>query len=202
MAGVTPVSERLVMLFSCYLDGALSPEELDEVVRALENDEDAIAEFRRMQESRTSVRLLPLLDVPVYLLPGGHLSEQLSAYLDGELATQELPIVTFHLGTCTDCRHEFAELDRSRTAVRALPGLDPPEFLDVRREVKKAHRRGLHTAIIVASGAAAVALAFTIGPLSSGPEPTSISINDLQSRHTAIASVPPGGIAVQVTNSP
>lgn len=202
MAGMTPVSEHLSMLLSCYLDGTLSREELDEVVVALEGEEDAIAEFRRMQETRKSVRLLPLLDVPVNLMPDGHLGEELSAYLDGELATIEMPVVTSHLDTCTDCRHDLAGFDRSRTAVRALPGLEPPAFLEVNREEKKARRHGLRATAAIAAGVATVILAFTIGPFSSAPEPTSISISDLQSRHTAVASLPSSGVAVQVTNSP
>ncbi len=202
MASVTPVSGHLSMLLSCYLDGALTPSELDEVVAALEADETAIAEFRRLQAARRTMRMLPMLDVPLHLLPGEHLGEQLSAYLDGELITQEMPTVTAHLDTCMECRRELAELDRSRTAVRALPGVEPPEFLEVRRGAKEDHKRGLRTAVAVASGVAAVTLAFTLGPLSSEPEPTAISISDLQSRHTAVASVPSTGTGVQVLSTP
>ena len=202
MASVTPVSEHLSMLLSCYLDGALTPAELDEVVVALETDESAIAEFRRLQEIRRTMRLLPLLDVPMYLLPGDHLSEQLSAYLDGELATIEMPVVSAHLDTCMECRRELAELDKSRIAVRALPGLEPPEFLEVRREARNDRKRGLRTAVLVASGVAAVTLAFTLGPFASESQPTAVSISDLQSRHTAVASFPSGAIGVQVSTTP
>jgi anti-sigma factor RsiW len=202
MASVTPVSEHLSMLLSCYLDGALTPAELDEVVVALETDESAIAEFRRLQGIRRTMRLLPLLDVPMYLLPGDHLSEQLSAYLDGELATIEMPVVSAHLDTCMECRRELAELDKSRIAVRALPGLEPPEFLEVHREARDDRKRGLRTAVLVASGVAAVTLAFTLGPFASESEPTAVSISDLQSRHTAVASFPSGAIGVQVSTTP
>ncbi len=202
MARVTPVGGHLSMLLSCYLDGALTPDELDEVVVALENDLDAIAEFRRLQEVRRSVRVLPMLDVPLCLVPGEHLGEQLSAYLDGELITIEMPAVTTHLGTCTECRRELAELDRSRTAVRALPGLEPPEFLEVHRQVAKERKRGLRTALAVASGVAAVTIAFTVGPFAAEAEPTAVSIVELQSRHAAVASVSSGGVGVQVSNAP
>lgn len=202
MASVTPVSEYLSMLLSCYLDGALTPSELDEVVVALESDETAIAEFRRLQGVRRTVRVLPMLDVPVYLLPGDHLGEQLSAYLDGQLATVEMPVVAAHLDTCTECRRELGELDKSRTAIRALPGLEPPAFLDVHRVTRTDRQHRARTAVIVASGVAAVALAFTIGPFAGQPEPTAVSISDLQSRHTAVASVPSGVIGVQVSSTP
>ena len=190
------------MLLSCYLDGALTPDELGEVVDALETDLDAIAEFRRLQEVRRTVRVLPTLDVPLYLLPGEHPGEQLSAYLDGELITIEMPAVSTHLGTCSDCRRELAALDRSRTAVRALPGLEPPEFLEVHRQAAKGRTRGLRTAVAVASGVAAVTIAFTVGPFATEVEPTAVSIVDLQSRHAAVASVPASAIGVQVSSSP
>jgi anti-sigma factor RsiW len=203
MASVNhPVGDHLSMLLSCYLDGALTPHELDEVVVALETDVIAIAEFRRLQEARRTMRLLPMLDVPPYLLLGDHLGEQLSAYLDGELATLEMPAVSAHLDTCTECRRELSELDKGRIAVRSLPGLEPPVFLEVHRQAADTHRRRLRTAVVVASGVAAVALAFTLGPFASEPEPTAVSISDLQSRHTAVASVPSGAIAVQVSASP
>lgn len=202
MASVNRVNEHLSMLLSCYLDGALTPTELDEVVVALETDETAIAEFRRLQAVRRTMRLLPLLDVPTSLLPGDHLNEQLSAYLDGELATLEMPAVSAHLATCPDCRRDLAELDKSRIAVRALPGLEPPAFLEVHRDARQHRRRGLRTAIAVASGVAAVTLAFTVGPLASEQTPTAVSIGDLQSRHTAVASASSGAVAVQVSATP
>ena len=202
MAGMTPVSEHLSMLLSCYLDGALTPSELDEVVVALEADEAAIAEFRHMKEVRRTMRVLPMLDVPLYLLPGEHLGEQLSAYLDGELVTMEMPAISAHLDTCTECRRELAELDKSRTAVRALPGLEPPEFLEIHRATRVDRRRGARTAVVVASGIAAVTLAFTLGPFASEADSTAVSISDLQSRHTAVASVSSGGFGVQVSGAP
>jgi len=202
MASVTPVSEHLSMLLSCYLDGALTPDELDEVVSYLESDLDAIAEFRRLKEVRRALRTLPLLDLPLDLLPGEHLGEQLSAYLDGELITLEMPIVTAHLGTCAECRRELGALDRSRTAVRALPGIEPPAFLEIHRTASNARKHRLTTAAGIAAGVAAVTLVFVIGPFSGGPEPTAVSISDLQNRHTAVASAPSSGFGVQVANAP
>jgi anti-sigma factor RsiW len=189
MASVNAVSPHLSMLLSCYLDGELTKDELGEVVDALETDLDAIAEFRRLKESRRAMRTLPTLNVPLHLLPGGHLSEQLSAYLDGELVTAEMPAVASHIDSCSECRRELAELDRSRTAVRALPGVEPPAFLEPRREAKK-RRLGVRTAVAVAAGVAAVSLAFAAAPFDSGDGGQTISIVDLESRHTARASLP------------
>jgi hypothetical protein len=42
----------------------------------------------------------------------------------------------------------------------------------------------------------------TVGPFASQHEPTAVSISDLQSRHTAVASVPSGVVGVQVSNTP
>ncbi len=175
------------MLLSCYLDGELTPSELREVVVALESDLDVIAEFHALKETRSELRTLPVLNMPLALLPGGHLGEQLSAYLDGELITLEMPVVSAHLDSCPDCRRELADLDRSRTAVRALPGVEPPIFLAPKIEEKKA-RRGLRTVAALAAGAAAVTLAFAVTPLGDSPNPAAISIIDLESRHTARAS--------------
>lgn len=192
MAGLTGSADRRSMLLSCFLDGELTPDELEEVVALLETDLDAIAEFRSLQAVRRSIRTLPTLAVPPSLVPGGHLGEELSAYLDGELSTQEMPAVVTHLETCTDCRAELADLDRSRTAVRALPGLETPTFLAVERDLQDSKRRRIMwPAAAAAGGVAAAALAFTVG-FGGGSEPTSIDVADLQTRHAAVASVPAG----------
>ena len=198
MARVIPEPERLSILLSCYLDGALTQDELDDVVTALEGDLEAIAEFHSLKEARRDVRLLPLLEVPAYLLPSGHLGEELSAFLDGELGTAEIPAVTSHLGTCGDCRMILADLDQSRIAVRAMPGVEPPVFLDVHREARARSKRRTPAIVAVASGVAAGLLAFTVGPFGSGGDQPTISIADLDARHAAVASVP---TAVQASNS-
>jgi anti-sigma factor RsiW len=197
MAAVNSERERFSILLSCYLDGALTPEERDEVVSVLDTDLGAIAEFRRLKEARRALRLLPILEVPVHLLPTGHLDEELSAFLDGELGTAEVPVVTSHLETCGECRMSLADLDRSRIAVRALPGVEPPEFLDVHRQAKAESKRRTPAIIALATGVAAVLLVFTVGPLGPGGDQPTISIADLDARHAAVASV---SGAVQISN--
>ncbi len=197
MAGVSPLNDDTSVLFSCYLDGELTDAELARVVEVLESDLDAIAEFRRLQAMRRAVRTLPMMPMPPGLLPGGHPGEALSAYLDGELSTAEMPGLIAHLRTCDDCRLELADLDRSRTAVRALPGLEPPSFLVVEREARR--RRSIWP-VAVAGSAAALALIVTIGASRSGPEATPIDLADLQSRHAAVASVSSGPTAVEVSS--
>lgn len=199
MAGVTPEPDRTSVLLSCYLDGELTQEELAEVVVALENDLDAIAEFRSLQAYRRAVRSLPILNAPLDLLPRGHLGGELSAYLDGELVTEEIPVVVGHLKSCDECRSELAELDRARTAVRALPGIDPPAFLGVYRAEKESRRRRIWPAAAVAGGVAALALAFTLNAATDA-EPVAIDLADLESRHAAVASAPSVPTGVQVSS--
>jgi anti-sigma factor RsiW len=187
------VTERISILFSSYLDGELTRSELTEVVDALESSLEAVAAFRELQASRRLLRTLPILNPPLDLLPGGHLGEQLSAYLDGELITAEMPAVNDHLGTCMDCRRELGDLDRARTAIRALPGVEPPEFLAPRiEEARSGDRRrrlGMRAAVAVAAGVAAASLAFAIAP-DGGDDGSSavVSVTDLGSRHNARAS--------------
>ena len=199
MAGMNDT--ELSVLLSSYLDGELTKDELAIVVIALESDLDAIAEFRRLQAARRAVQTLPSLNVPLGLLPGGHLTEELSAYLDGELTTHEMPAVIDHLQACDDCRAELADLDRSRIAVRALPGLEPPAFLATRRDLSDARRRRrLWPAVAAAGSVAAAALVITLSMAGDDPAPAAISVEDLESRHTAVASVPAGATAVRVGN--
>lgn len=198
MAGVNPVPEHLSLLLSSYLDGELRDGELDEVVALLDTDLDAIAEFRRLQAIRRELRTLPSLDPPTYVYPSGHLDEELSAYLDGELASDELPGVITHLGSCPDCRAELADLDRARTAVRALPGVEPPSFLEVARVVEADRRRRVWPAAAIVGGIAATALAFALA-MTPGSEPASVDLADLESRHTAVASVPASVSGVEVS---
>ncbi|MCB1246654.1 MAG: zf-HC2 domain-containing protein [Acidimicrobiia bacterium] len=197
------VPERTTELLSAYLDGELTKPELREVVDILEHDRAAIAAFRAIQATRRAVRTLPTLDPPRHLIPGGHLGDQLSAYVDGELATAEIPVVSAHLDTCSDCRHELADIDRSRTAVRALPGVEPPEFLTPRVEdhdtvVPFRRRRSTRTAVAIAAGAAAVSLVVALTPIGGSDTPAAVSITELGSRHDARAStgVVPSGVEV------
>jgi len=198
MARMNTDQERMSILLSCYLDGVLTDEELKEVVHVLDADLEAIAEFHRLKEARRAVRLMPMLEVPSYLFPKTHLDEELSAFLDGELSTQEMPVVSTHLESCGECRMVLADLDRSRIAIRALPGVESPVFLDVHRETTTAARRRIPAIVALATGVAAVVIAFTVGPFATGGEQPTISIADLNARHAAVASVP---AAVQISNT-
>jgi hypothetical protein len=92
----------------------------------------------------------------------------------------------------------LADLDRARTAIRALPGIEPPAFLAPRIEERAytpspLRRTGVRTAVAVAAGVAAVSLAFAVAPRGDDTTPSAVSIVELGSRHDARAST---GIAV------
>jgi len=179
-------------LVSAYLDGQLQPGELDIVSAHLSECVDCIAEFHQLKEIRAVLRTLPFFEIPERLLPDTHLGEQLSAYLDGQVATSEHDFVLSHLEFCTDCRLELHELDAARTAIRSLPGLEPPEFLVVHRqriEDERWTRRRIVTAGLGVAAAAAVVFA-TFGP-STDPD-GNLDINQFFDQHQVRVSVESG----------
>jgi anti-sigma factor RsiW len=181
-----------VEMVSAYLDGQLQPGELDIVVEHLGECIECIAEFHQLKEIRAALRTLPFLEIPDRLLPDTHPGEQLSAYLDGQLDTTEHDFVFSHLDFCTDCRLELHELDAARTAIRSLPGLEPPEFLAVHRE--RIDRERWTRRRVVAGGvgiAAAAAIVFaTFGP--STQPGGDLDINPFHDQHQARVSVESG----------
>jgi anti-sigma factor RsiW len=181
-----------VVLVSAYLDGQLQPGELDLIVEHLAECGECIAEFHQLKEIRAALRTLPFLEMPERLLPDTHLGEQLSAYLDGQLDTMEHDFVISHLEFCTDCRLELHELDAARTAIRSLPGLDPPEFISIHKERVERERWSRRRVAATGVGiAAAAALVFaTFG--GSGPTGADVDINPFFDQHRARVSVESG----------
>jgi len=178
-------------LVSAYLDGQLLPGELDTVVAHLGECADCIEEFHRLKEIRAALRTLPFLEMPERLLPDTHLGEQLSAYLDGQLDTSEHDFVISHLDFCTDCRLELHELDSARTAIRSLPGLEPPEFLTVHQERIK-RERWTRRRVVAAGVGIAAAAAFAFGILGPTNESGDLDITPLFDQHQARVSVDAG----------
>lgn len=200
MARVSPSCADAGELFTAYLDGELMPGELEMVVSHLTDCTECILEFHALKETRAALRSLPLLQVPDALIPDGHFDVQLSAYLDGELPTAEYRLVFSHLQECSRCRSDLHELDAARTAVRSLPGLEPPEFL-VTREAGRG-RRGTTGRRIVATvaGIAAAAVLF-VGVRSASDSPvTAVDLDSFADRHVARASVEPGFQVIPAVN--
>ena len=188
MAGLTFDPDGHGELFSAYLDGQLTPDEVRVVSELLDGDEEAIREFVALRNVRTSLRLLPEFEVPAALLPDGHLGDRLSAYLDGELVTLEHRRVTKHLVECGDCRAELQELDRARIAVRSLPGVETTMTEEIPATPVRHRRRGIVAGGIGAAAAAALLVGLAVG---GGDEPVFI-LDDLATHHMARASAEPG----------
>lgn len=194
MARLTPDPDQRGELFSAYLDGELTSEELARVGEILDGDEDAVAEFRAMRAVHQSVRMLPDLEVPASLLPDGHLGELLSAYLDGELTVFEHKRVTEHLVECRECRADLHELDRARIAVRSLPGVDPTMTTEIPTVAPVHRHRGLVAGGVAAAAAAVALVVVTTG----GGDAPVFTLDDLANRHVARASAEPGSAILPV----
>lgn len=98
-------------------------------------------------------------------LPG----EWLSAFVDGELASDDAAAAQSHLADCTDCADEAARFGRVRAALRNAAVAAPPDWDNRLIERVRAadrgtvvglRRRAAATAAAVAALAAAAVLAF------------------------------------------
>jgi anti-sigma factor RsiW len=91
----------------------------------------------------------------------GHLTDALSALLDGELTPAEAAGARGHLATCAFCTSELSAIDRIRSRIRALPAVDPPVALTSAMPVTPAPpviRRRRPVAAMAAGIAAAAAV--------------------------------------------
>ena len=183
-------------LMSAYLDGELRDGELEQVVAHLTDCLDCIAEFHDLKEARTAVRMLPILQVPDRVMPAAHYGPELSAFLDGELTVEEQEMIVNHLQGCTDCLLELQDLDAARTAVRALPGVEPPTPLLPRLPVRSQRTSLRRLAVAAAGFIGAAFIAFNMA--SSGPEPTPVDLDQFADRHNVRMSVDDGAVVVPV----
>lgn len=122
-----------------------------------------------------------------------HLGELLSAYLDGELVSDEHNRVVSHLHACESCRGELSELHHARASVRALPTVEAPDWVLPQDEFVPIRRRP----VALAAAAAAAVIVATIGVstyLAPTPE-LELSITDIATPHQVRASQdgPPTG---------
>lgn len=118
-----------------------------------------------------------------------HPSELIGAYLDGELHGSELNDLLAHLSSCGKCSAEVTEIQQVRTAVRSLPIIDLPEGLVPEADpvVVPLHRnKGIWAGVAAAVVIAVIAIAALVTP-----PPGSVSVDDLNSRFGARASLDP-----------
>ncbi|HEU4320989.1 MAG TPA: zf-HC2 domain-containing protein [Acidimicrobiia bacterium] len=118
-----------------------------------------------------------------------HPSELISAYLDGELTDGELVSLMDHLGSCGRCSAELEQMQRVRSAVRSLPVLDMPRGIVPEADpvvVPLRRNKGLWAGVAAAVLIAVIAFAALVTP-----PPGSLSVDDLNSRFGARASLDP-----------
>ena len=101
-----------------------------------------------------------------------------------------------HLQGCTDCLLELQDLDTARTAVRALPGVEPPVPLMPRLPVHSQRTSLRRLAIAAAGFVGAAFIAFNMA--SSGPEPTAVDLDQFADRHNVRVSADDGVAVVPV----
>lgn len=117
-----------------------------------------------------------------------HLSEALSALVDGELSAGEEDEARAHLGRCPTCAAELEAVRASRDLLRSLPPVEPPASFYVRlaeREPRSAsvQRRGL--LVLVGSAAASLIMVAAMAPREA---PVSPPVGRLVEAHAATAS--------------
>jgi anti-sigma factor RsiW len=118
-----------------------------------------------------------------------HAGEQISAYLDGELARAEIDQLQAHLATCGRCVGELQEMQMVRSAVRSLPLLELPPGLIPEADAEVVPLRR-NKGFLVGAAAAVVALVIAIAAIVT-PTTPSVALEDLNSRYGARASLDP-----------
>ena len=96
-----------------------------------------------------------------------HPTEQISAYLDGELHGHELTQLMDHLSRCGNCTAELEQMQFVRSAVRSLPVLELPAGLVSEADpvvVALPRHKGMWAGVAAAVVIAAIALAAIVTP--------------------------------------
>ncbi|HSM45823.1 MAG TPA: zf-HC2 domain-containing protein [Acidimicrobiia bacterium] len=118
-----------------------------------------------------------------------HPSEQISAFLDGELHGHELDQLLSHLGACGKCAAELEDMQRVRAAVRSLPTLDlPPGIVPEADPVVVPLRR--NKGLLAGVAAAVIVAVVTVTALLT-PQPGSLTIEELNSHFAARSTLDP-----------
>ena len=126
-----------------------------------------------------------------------HPGDLLSALLDGELSVAEADQVEAHLRGCEACRAELDEIAAARSALRELPTLAPPSWLETIGEPRSS-RRSLQAVASVAASIVVVALAVGgVSPSRFRPEP-----DTAVDRHASTVAALGGATAVAAGVTP
>lgn len=118
-----------------------------------------------------------------------HVSELISAFLDGELNQGELRRLSEHLAGCGRCKDELDEMREVRAAVRSLPLLEVPPGLVSEAEAEVIPLRR-NRGFLVGAAAAVVAVVIAVAALVTPPART-VTVEDLNSKFGARVSLDP-----------
>lgn len=120
-----------------------------------------------------------------------HPSESISAYLDGEMTSDERSEFLRHLASCGKCSVDMQEIQEVRASIRALPVVELPDDLaeELGHDTETVPLRR-NKGLWVGAAAAAVALVIAVAALVT-PEPATVSVDDLSSRFGARVSLDP-----------
>lgn len=119
----------------------------------------------------------------------GHLSEDLSAYLDGELDPTELSRVKGHLPGCEVCRQELSSLMTVRAMLRSLPMLELPTIAGTPAPV--IHLRGKPKLIWGTAAAAVAAVVVVMASLGAPRDVIALTQDDFSAPYLARQSFDP-----------
>lgn len=108
-----------------------------------------------------------------------HPDELLSAYVDGELDSDDATVLEAHVADCADCAAELADIDRVRDMIRAMPiAMAPAGFVD---ELIRRRRRASRYGVVFGAAAAVVALVASVALADPGghEKPSSVAAGDM-----------------------
>jgi len=112
----------------------------------------------------------------------GHLDEELSVYLDGELLADEARKVTAHLAGCDFCRDSLGELIEIRARLRSLQMMDYVWQPSTHARVIPLRRRAR---VVAGTAAAAVALIVAVAALAAPRDVVALTQGDFSASFVA-----------------
>ena len=118
----------------------------------------------------------------------GHVGDEFSAYLDGELLPGEYAQFTGHLAGCESCRSELDGFAQIRARLRSLPMLDLPASLQP--AAKKAATGRPWFRLALGTAAAAIAGLLAVATLDAR-EVIALTPDDLGAAYSARNSLDP-----------
>lgn len=118
-----------------------------------------------------------------------HAGELISAYLDGELNSEERQTLFEHLSSCGACSAEMQDIQDIRSTVRSLPMMElPPGLVPEADDELVPLRR--NRGFLIGTAAVVLVLVIAVAALLT-PPPPDITVEELNSRFGARVSIDP-----------